>query len=166
MAPHHRKPMRLAGYDYSNTERACFITIVAKIKQLDPGSPLRPEAPFLHDQLAQQIIGALHHYEQQRGLALFAYSLMPNHLHVLAAAGPATGDIIKLFFHFKSYTTRCAWQYGLHGNLWLRDCYDRVERKNNHHAQRVTHYILNNPVKAGLAARWQDHAYTRLVRDI
>ncbi len=162
----HRKPMRLAGYDYSNVERACFITIHAKVKQLTADSPLRHEAPFVHDSLARQIIGALHYYEQHRRLILFSYSLMPNHLHVFAAASPQTGDLIKLFFRFKSYTTRCAWGHGVIGGLWLRDCYDHIERKTNSDAQRITAYILNNPVKAGLVARWEDHPYTRLICEI
>jgi REP element-mobilizing transposase RayT len=157
--------MRLAGYDYTNTERACFITLHSKIKQLAPHSPLSYVAPFTHAPLAQQVIGALHHYERNNGLILFAYSLMPNHLHVLAAASPQTGDLIKLFFRFKSYTTRCAWGYGLIGNLWQRDCYDIIERKTNASAQHIVAYILNNPIKAGFVARWEDHPYTRLIQD-
>lgn len=98
-------------------------------------------------------------------MLLFAYSLMPNHLHVLAAATPQTGDLIKLFFRFKSYTARCAWTYGVVGNLWLRDCYDHIERRTNGDARRIMAYILNNPVKARLATRWEDHPYTRLIRE-
>ena len=164
MRSRYRKPMRLAGYDYTNTERACFITLHSKVKQLAPDSPLRLAAPFIYAPLARQVTGALHHYEQHNGLILFAYSLMPDHLHVLAAASPQTGDLIKLFFRFKSYTTRCAWAYGLIGNLWQRDCYDHVERKTNGDAQRVVAYILNNPVKAGLVMRWEDHPYTHLIQ--
>jgi REP element-mobilizing transposase RayT len=156
--------MRLAGYDYSNTERACFITLHAKIKQLAPASPLSYAAPFIHVALAQQVVDALHHYERNNGLILFAYSLMPDHLHVLAAAGPQTGDLIKLFFRFKSYTTRCGWAYGLIGNLWQRDCYDHIERKTAGDVQRIVAYILNNPVKAGLVRRWEDHPYTRSIQ--
>ncbi len=157
--------MRLAGYGYSNIERACFVTIDSKIKELAPGSPLTWDAPFAYDPLAQQIVDALHHYEQHNGLLLFAYSLMPNHLHVFAAATPQTGDLIKLFLRYKSYTARCAWAYGVVGNLWQRDCYDHIERKTNGDAQRIMAYILNNPVKAGLATRWEDHRYTRLIRE-
>jgi REP element-mobilizing transposase RayT len=164
MPPQYRKPMRLAGYDYANTDRACFITFHAKIKQLAPDSQLSYTAPFTHDPFAQQVVGALHHYERNNGLILFAYSLMPNHLHVLAAASPQTGDLIKLFFRFKSYTTRCAWAHGLIGNLWQRDCYDVIERKTNTSAQRIVAYILNNPIKAGLVARWEEHPYTRLIQ--
>jgi putative transposase len=163
MSTQRRKPMRLAGYDYRNTERGCFITIDAKIEHLAPNSPLQYEAPFTYAPLAQQIIDALHHYERHNGLILFAYSLMPNHLHVLAAASEQTGNLIKLFFRFKSWTTRCSWQYGVIGKLWLRDCYDQVERKGNDDAQRIAGYILDNPVKAGLVARWEDHPYTRLI---
>jgi REP element-mobilizing transposase RayT len=156
--------MRLTGYDYSNAERACFITLHSKIKHLAPDSPLSYAAPFTHAPFAQQVVAALHYYQQNNGLILFAYSLMPDHLHVLAAASPQTGDLIKLFFRFKSYTTRCAWAYGLIGNLWQRDCYDHIERKTNDDAERIVTYILNNPLKAGLVARWEDHPYTRLIQ--
>jgi hypothetical protein len=91
MPPQYRKPMRLPGYDYTNTERTCFITLHSKIKHLAPDSPLSYAAPFTHAPLAQQVIGALHHYEQNNDLFLFAYSLMPDHLHVLAATSPQTG---------------------------------------------------------------------------
>ena len=164
MPTHYRKPMRLAGYDYASTERACFITIDAKIRQLAPGSPLCWARPFAYEPLALRIVGALHHYERSSGLILYAYSLMSNHLHILASASPQTGDIIKLFFRFKSYTTRCAWEYGVIGPLWLRDCYDHIERKTTGDFERITAYILNNPVKAGLVARWEDHPYTKLIR--
>jgi hypothetical protein len=95
MPSQYRKPMRLVGYDYTNTERACFITLHSKIKQLASDSPLSSAAPFTHAPLAQQAVDALHHYEQNNGLILFA---------------------------------------------------------------------LNNPVKAGLVARWEDHPYTHLIQ--
>jgi putative transposase len=163
MPSQYRKPMRLAGYDYSNTERACFITLHAKFKQFAPDSHLSYTAPFTHAPLAQQAVDALHHYEQNNGLILCAYSLMPDHLHVLAAASPHTGDLIKLFFRYKSYTTRCAWAFGLIGNLRQRDCYDHIERKTTGETERIVAYILNNPVKAGLVAPWEDHPYTHLI---
>jgi hypothetical protein len=51
------------------------------------------------------------------------------------------------------------------GSLWQRDCYDRIECKTNDAARRMAGYILQNPVKAGLAARWEEHPYTKLVRE-
>ena len=40
--------MRLAGHDYGNIERGCFVTIDAKISRLAPDSPLQQEIPFAH----------------------------------------------------------------------------------------------------------------------
>jgi len=41
------------------------------------------------------------------------------------------------------------------GEFWGHESYDHFVRNENE-LGRIIRYVLNNPVKAGLAARWQD----------
>jgi REP element-mobilizing transposase RayT len=156
-----RKPRRLVGYDYADPKRACFITSHTKIAHVTNRSPLHPQQPFTYAPLAQDLISSLDYLQTQRGVCLIAYSIMPNHIHIFARPSAPSGDIIQAFFAFKKHTARCAWRYGVLGSLWLRDCYDHVERLSNGDYQRIVAYILNNPVRAGIVASWRDHPYTR-----
>ena len=56
----------------------------------------------------------------------------------------------------KGYTARRANQLlGRQGHLWQDESYDRVVR-DEAEWRRVVTYVLNNPVSAGLAERWED----------
>ena len=45
------------------------------------------------------------------------------------------------------------------GAFWQHESYDHVVR-NEKEFERILAYIVNNPVKAGLVADWQDWPYT------
>jgi REP element-mobilizing transposase RayT len=48
---------------------------------------------------------------------------------------------------------------GRTGSIWSYGYYDRLIRSAKHFEQ-AFFYILNNPVKAGLVEKWEDHPYT------
>lgn len=57
---------------------------------------------------------------------------------------------------FKRYTARQANLFlQREGPFWQAESYDHVVR-HSAELERVIHYILNNPVKAGLVKQWQD----------
>jgi len=83
-----------------------------------------------------------------------AYTVMPNHVHVLLRA---TGITLCCFVHHWKQATGYKWRrLGNRQPLWQRGFYDRVLRFNED-PRRLAHYIVMNPVRAGLVARPGDH---------
>jgi len=84
---------------------------------------------------------------------LLAWSIMPNHVHVLIWP---LADLGKIVQSWKSYTGRWALAknaelgLGVPGKVfWMREYWDRFIRDEKHYGA-VVEYIHNNPVKAGL----------------
>jgi REP element-mobilizing transposase RayT len=101
------------------------------------------------------------HYRDGVGYALWAYCLMPNHVHLLASIPESGPAFAKTLQSLKSNSARkCNGLLGLTGAFWQRESYDRVVR-DGVESSRIIAYILNNPVKAGLTAEWQKwpHSY-------
>jgi REP element-mobilizing transposase RayT len=90
------------------------------------------------------------------------YCLMPNHWHALLRPQPncqlALPEIMK---RLKGRTAKAIRQvFGGEGAFWQREWFDRWMRDDTEH-RRTMEYIRNNPVKAGLVARWQEWPWTK-----
>ena len=48
---------------------------------------------------------------------------------------------------------------GREGTFWQDESYDHVIRDNGEF-ERIVNYVLENPVKAGLASKWEDWPWT------
>ena len=90
---------------------------------------------------------------------LFAWVIMPNHVHLLLR--PLPGFSLEQIAHsFKSYTALMANRVlGREGTFWMREPFDRYMRDSDHF-ERTVRYIENNPVKAGLCARPEDWEFS------
>ena len=155
MRAYRRNSYRLQGHDYADPAYAYFATINAKIKRLAYDSPIDIWAPFTSCRsLGQQANDSLLHYRESWQLLIFAYCIMPDHIHVLAT--PAGGaNLSSVLGSYESYVTKTAWGFGVIGKLFQRSYYDIIVRSSRG-ARAVVAYILNNPVRAGLVTRWQD----------
>ena len=144
----HRKGLRLEDHDYSEEGYVYFVTLSAH----------HLTAPFSPPRLASAIVDALD-YQRKLGRArVYAYCLMPDHLHI--ALSPVGGcSIPQVLQSFKSYTTKLAWQQGIPGRLWHRSYYDHVARRDED-LLAVCDYILANPVRKGLASEAADWPYS------
>ncbi|MGH8165345.1 MAG: REP-associated tyrosine transposase [Rhodanobacteraceae bacterium] len=143
------KQRRLPRFDYSNPDHAYFVTIRA----------LPETAPFTDALLARVVIDTLHWLRTNRGVSVYAYCLMPDHLHLLIGLAPGgipLGDIIGTF---KRFTTRQSWSLGYKGALWQSRFYDHILRKSQDGNDVVT-YILANPERANLVAEEGEYPYT------
>ncbi len=92
-------------------------------------------------------------------LACPAYVLMPDHAHLLILGLHAETSDQRLAIEFLRKHLRPS----LAPTDWQRQAHDNVLRESDReHAafQLTAHYIGENPVRAKLAARWQDYAYT------
>ena len=92
------------------------------------------------------------------------YSIMPNHWHALLVPAPdcahSLDEIIKRLKGRTGRLIRAATKSSGTGPVWQREWFDRWMRDDAEWAKTVA-YIRNNPVKAGLAARWEDHLWTK-----
>src|ERR1044072_3202431 len=97
---------------------------------------------------ALAVENALHFFDGER-YRLFAWCVMPNHLHALVQPfeGTLLGEMIK---SWKVNTTMVINKLcSRSGQLWFDDYHDRYIRDDNHFAD-AKHYIEMNPVVAGL----------------
>jgi len=86
---------------------------------------------------------------------LHAWVVMPNHVHLLATART---EISKFMRRVKGYSARQA-NAQLHRTgqtFWQEESYDRLVRTPEEF-KNIEAYILNNPVKAGLARSAQEY---------
>ncbi len=79
---------------------------------------------------------------------VFAYCLMPDHLHLLLGA-PSGGSITRFVGAWKSQCYRERRGMGLARRFWQRSFYDHILRSEED-LRRTAQYILENPVRAGL----------------
>jgi putative transposase len=146
-----RKRIRLKDFDYTSP-RPYLITICSRNK----------EALFINDKLNQLIIECLMEEKKKAGFKIFVYCLMPNHLHLLLAPSAKEISVSEFIGAFKSKTTRIGWEYGISGKMWQGRFHDRIVRKRKD-LKTIGEYILDNPVRRGLSARWQDYKFLGLI---
>jgi putative transposase len=91
------------------------------------------------------IVSTLKHFEGQR-FDLFAYVVMPDHVHVLVK--PYQGYLLHELVHsWKSYTVyRLQRDSDRKGRIWQEDYFDRLIRDELEFIEKMQ-YILNNPLK-------------------
>ncbi|MHB1417576.1 MAG: REP-associated tyrosine transposase [Chloroflexota bacterium] len=145
----HRKRLRLEGFHYADPNYVYFVTLRAACGQ---GMPL------LNSELASSIIDALLYQRQAGHARVYAYVVMPDHLHVALSPSEAGRSIADVVRDLKSFTTRQAWSLGIRGRLWERSYFDRIARC-GHEAITQCEYILANPVRKGLAASPKEWRY-------
>ena len=120
----------------------------------------RSEKPFGNDALASEVCKSIEVTSAKLRYRLYGYCLMPDHLHVLLSPSNSRRPLRDWLQTFKSYTAHWAKKnLGMSG-LWQRSCHDHVCRTGET-AEEVLNYILNNPLRAGLADRAQAGPWSR-----
>jgi REP element-mobilizing transposase RayT len=118
--------------------------------------------------VAGVVQNSLHFYDS-KAYDLYAYCVMPNHVHVVFKH---LGDneeinelndvysITKILHSIKSYTAlECNKVLNRAGAFWQSESYDRVIRDQDE-LENTIRYTLHNPVKAGLVERWEEWSYS------
>jgi putative transposase len=121
--------------------------------------------PFRDDHVAAMVCENVEFYCQKLAYRLYGYTLMPDHLHVLLSPPASERQLGYWVDVFKSYTTNRFHELGYRGPLWQPSAHDHV-CGDEETAEAVLTYIVNNPVRAGLVARWQDWPWTRVFIEI
>jgi len=106
--------------------------------------------------IAEMVQGSLFIFDSQR-YRLFAWVVMPNHVHVLFEPA-AEWKVATIVASWKKFTARKICDYYRNsdalseGAVWHREYWDRYIRDRKHFGETVK-YIHMNPVKAGLVDR-------------
>jgi putative transposase len=110
------------------------------------------------ESIARVVVDSLHRGAELGQYQLGPFVVMSNHVHILLL--PKT-DPSRLLKSLKGSTARDANRMlGRTGEpFWQRESYDRWVR-DGLEWQRIAAYIENNPVKAGLVARAEDHRWS------
>jgi REP element-mobilizing transposase RayT len=116
-------------------------------------------------QVAAIVENAILHFDNKR-YRLYAWVVMPNHVHVLIERFE-NYPLDDILHSWKSYTANEAnLLLGRQGKFWFREYYDRFIRNEKHFARAVD-YIHKNPVAAGLVNSAEEFRFSsaRLVKD-
>jgi REP element-mobilizing transposase RayT len=127
------------------------------------------------------VIDSFRYCQNNKGLNLFAYVIMSNHIHLLAQS--ETGNLSGFIRDFKSFTSRKFldlldegiesrrdWMklvFEYHGKfknkqtnqVWTHENHAEEIYSQKFIEQKVA-YIHNNPVKAGIVTRPEDYLYS------
>ena len=100
--PRRHNSLRLLGYDYHSVYQLCAITLVTNLR-----------TPFFADMiLAKAVLASLLSDKTRNCMRVRAFTLMPDHLHFLAAVQQPELYLPEVIGRFKSYTTQQYWKRG------------------------------------------------------
>jgi putative transposase len=85
---------RLPDFDYADPAAICFVTICAAPKT----------SPFTDERLAGEVVTSLNWLRANRGVKIYAYCLMPDHLHILMQLGDAQRPLGEIIAAMKTFT--------------------------------------------------------------
>jgi REP element-mobilizing transposase RayT len=139
--PHH-----LAGFSYVGRHRysLTFCTYDRQPHFTDAETVALVEAQFLRASTEQPF-------------ALIAYVYMPDHVHIVAEGTEAHSDLKDFVKRAKQYSGYY-WMRSGHPRLWQRYGHEHVLR-DDESTRKVVAYILENPLRAALAASVYDYPF-------
>ena len=108
------------------------------------------------------------HYRDGKAFNLYAYCVMSNHVHLVFRRSDSQPDLplSKIMQSLKRQIARQAnIILGRAGAFWQDESYDHVIRSTDEFL-RIVHYVLQNPVKAGLASKWEEWPWTFCKKDL
>lgn len=128
------------------------------------------------------VIESFKYCQQNKGLEIYAYVIMSNHIHLLARSN--VGDLSDIIRDFKRHTSKKIIEAIEQGNESRRDWlllafrYAAIGHKRNNEIQVWTHenhpeeiysndfieqkidYIHNNPVRSGIVLKPEEYLYS------
>jgi putative transposase len=143
-SPDRKHPRRLSAPAYHAPHQLVFITVRARA-----GVDLnRPE-------IVAPLLSSLSDTAAARDLAVHAYCLMPDHLHLVVSVEREGGDAAAWVRFMKREAAK---RTRLRG-IWQRSFWDRHARDSDDVAGMVS-YVLANPVRKGLCDSWEDWPFS------
>jgi REP element-mobilizing transposase RayT len=101
-SPRRYNSLRLLGFDYTSASALCFVTI----------NTVSSRPVFGDINLAKATLAVMLNERTMARVRLYAYTLMPDHLHILAGVKEDGKSLSSLLGLFKSLTTQIYWKRG------------------------------------------------------
>jgi len=141
-----RKNIRLAA-GYYRGAGAYFVTLCFHNRRRFGATP----------RVANWLVERLRHHAAACGFHIHAYCVMPDHMHVLAAASSEGSNLIKLVESFKQQTA-VEFMRRTRQRLWQFKYYDRILRAADS-VDCAAGYIWMNPVRQNLCRAPVDYPF-------
>jgi REP element-mobilizing transposase RayT len=135
----------LAASAYRESNRAFSVTLGTAQRQ-----PVFSDRPF-----ATECLSLLVRIVAEKRVPLFAYCLMPDHVHLLLGSG-AAAPLPSTIQAWKSLCYRAWRARGHEASFWQRSFFDHALRRDADLRQ-VARYIVANPVRKGLVTDFRDY---------
>lgn len=148
------------------TEKECRELVYAEQKRLfastDEFLDTNPNEPYwLKRMEVAEIIAESMNYRDGKQYDLHAFTIMPNHVHMMMTLLSDAPVLFKVMQHLKKNSAIRANKFlnrtGL--EFWEEESYDHIVRDEGEF-YRILNYILRNPVKAGFVQVWRDWPFT------
>jgi REP element-mobilizing transposase RayT len=115
---------------------------------------------WLGEQPVAEIISEALQHRDEKLYDLHAYTIMPNHVHMMMTLMPNAPILFKIMQDLKKFTgLHSNRSLGREGQFWEEESYDHVVRSEKEF-YRILNNILRNPVKAGFVKEWQQWPFT------
>ena len=117
---------------------------------------------LLDPKIAETVCEAIH-YRDQDIYDLIAFCIMSNHVHLVFSQLDQSLTLARIMKSLKRFTSRAANKIldRTGKAFWQSESYDHLVR-DERELTRITDYVLQNPVKAGLVDRWENWPYCYL----
>ncbi|HHP7236466.1 MAG TPA: transposase, partial [Desulfobacterales bacterium] len=113
----------------------------------------RRQQTFFNDEDYQAYLGLMSHWSDVHGVQIWAYCLMPNHVHLIAGPKRKNGLNRAIGEVHRRYTRRVNFREGWRGHLWQgRFSYFIMQQS---YLLARTKYIELNPIRADLVQKPQ-----------
>lgn len=109
------------------------------------------------DRAAALFVDVLYHYRDEKKYLVHEFVVMPDHFHLLISplvTLERAMQLIKGGFSFRAKREIRSW-----GEIWEASYLDRRVRDDDEY-DRITRYIRENPVKAGLASSAEEYLFS------
>lgn len=145
-----RKRIRLPADAYGRAGVWYFVTICCRNKE-----------PRLESNETRDLVRAiLRDIAKAKRVELAAYSILPNHLHLICSAGRQ--GLLSFVRELKSRTAVEMIRQGGQGSPWQARFFDHKLRSDESLREKCR-YVWMNPVRRGLARRPEDYAWSGAV---
>ncbi len=121
---------------------------------------------FVLDDCCRDLVLGCIKFHQNSKYELYACVVMPEHLHLVVRPlekGPKIPYGLSEIMHsIKSYSAKQINKaVSQTGQVWLKESYDRIVRDDAEFLEKMN-YIVNNPLKKGLAEKPEDYRWLYL----
>jgi REP-associated tyrosine transposase len=147
-----RKSLRLKGFDYGSKSHVYFVTLCTANR-----GPL-----FLDSRIAKTLEDEMGFRRAKKEIHLFCYCIMPDHLHLLLSLTNYPKKLQDWVSTFKRFTAKEIFELYELRPLWQKNFYDRIVRQDESLLE-MAKYIINNPVRKGIASNWELYPYSKMI---